>query len=279
MTAGEMGSDEMDEPHPYEGLRPWVEVEAFEKNPYPLGDLDYRNATNLASIESGAAQLVNEYGWIWLWRDGRPSKLTGRLYEYYLGNISDTAANRQLQAYWLQCETEWLRSIREHAGVLAFTHLTNNYGYTGDWYIGNIKDLRPGPTLTWFLHAFAPSAVFINLPDERYMKQFAPHDPGSRILFTLKAINDFNDEESGEVNILLYNETGKEVWSQQQKIRIAPYGEKNYPVVLDLPGEPGGYTLVTKFSGSMNGLENQISRRYINVGKSGNSYYEIGPAQ
>ena len=48
---------------------------------------------------------------------------------------------------------------------MAFTHLSNNYGYTGDWYINNIKDLQPGPTLSWFEHAFAPSAVFINHPD------------------------------------------------------------------------------------------------------------------
>ncbi len=278
MTSGEMGNDEMDEPHPYEGLRPWNEVEAFEKNPYPLGDLDYRNQTNIGSIESGAAQLVNEYGWVWLWRDGRTSKLTGRLYEYYLGGTSDTAANRHFQAYWLQCETEWLRSIREHAGVLAFTHLTNNYGYTGDWYIGNIAELKPGPTLPWFRHAFAPTAVFINHPDERYMRQFTPHEPGSRMLFTLKAINDLAVPESGEVTVRLYNEGGLVVWSQQQEIRITPYGEKNYPVVLDLPEEPGGYTLVTMFNGLLNGMEEQISRRYINVGTSDNRYYEIRPA-
>jgi len=79
MTSSHMGMDEMDEPHPYEGLKPWNKVEDFEKDPYPLGDLDYRNQANIASIESGVAQLVNEYGWIWLWRDGRPAKLTTRI--------------------------------------------------------------------------------------------------------------------------------------------------------------------------------------------------------
>jgi len=277
MTAGEMGVDEMDEPHPYEGLRPWVEVDDFEQDPYPLGDLDYRNGANMASIESGAAQLVNEYGWVWLWRDGRTSKLTGRLYEYYLGDASDPVANRAFQAYWLQCETEWLRSIREHAGVLAFTHLTNNYGYTGDWYIGQISELEPGPTLAWFRHAFAPSAVFINHPDERFMRQFSPAEPGSRMLFTLKAINDLEQAETGTVTIQLYDNRGAEVWSQQQEINIKPYGEKNYPVVLELPEEPGGYTLVTRFRGKLTGLEQQISRRYLDVGRKNNLYFEINP--
>jgi beta-galactosidase len=212
-----------------------------------------------------------------LWRDGRPAKLTTQVYEYYLDDASDPAANREFQAYWLQCETEWLRSIREHAGVLAFTHLTNNYGYTGDWYINNISDLEPGPTLKWFRHAFAPSAVFINHPDERYMIQFEPHDPGSRLLFTLKAINDFGKEESGRVRINLFDSTGDPVWSQVQEVKIAPFGEKNYPVVLDLPDTPGGYTLVTEFVGMLSPVERQVSRRYLNVGTRGNSFYEVEP--
>jgi beta-galactosidase len=277
MTSRDMGIDEMDEPHPYEGRMPWTREEDFENNPYPLGDLDYRNAANVASIESGAAQLVNEYGWIWLWRDGRPAKLTTGVYDYYLGDASDPHENRKLQAYWLQCETEWLRSIREHAGVLAFTHLTNNYGYTGDWYINDIKDLEPGPVLSWFRHAFAPSAVFINHPDERYMKQFTAHPPGSRMLFSLKAINDFNEGEQGLVHIRLMDKQGKSVWSQAQEIDIPAHGENNYPMVLDLPEQAGGYVLITEFEGRLNPVEKQISRRYINVGKKGNKFFEINP--
>jgi hypothetical protein len=278
MTASHMGEDEMDEPHPYEGLRPWSgSPEKYAKNPYPLGDLDYRNEITLSSIESSAAQLVNEYGWIWLWRNGKTAKLTNEIFEYYLGDISNPERNRDFQAYWLQCETEWLRSIRQHAGVLAFTHLTNNYGYTGDWYINNIRDLEPGPTLAWFRHAFAPSAVFINHPDERYMKQFAPHTPGTQLLFTLKAINDFPEQESGVVKVKLLDAEGNVVWSQDQKININPYGDKNYPVVLDLPEKAGGYLLVTEFSGKLSPVNSQISRRYIKVGEGELKYYSIQP--
>lgn len=277
MTASHMGNDEMDEPHPYEGVRPWVDMNTYSDDPYPLGDLDYRNEVTTKSIESSAAQLVNEYGWIWLWRDGRPSKLTTKTYAYYLGENSTPTENREFQAYWLQCETEWLRSIRQHAGILAFTHLTNNYGYTGDWYINNIKDLEKGPTLSWFLHAFAPSAVFINHPDERFMKQFGPHQPGSQLLFTLKAINDFAETEKGEVTISLYNENGKAVWSQKQNVEIPAFGEKNYPVVMNLPDIPGGYTLVSDFQGTLSPVKSQLCRRYIKVGVPNGNYFEIKP--
>jgi hypothetical protein len=67
------------------------------------------------------------------------------LYEEYLGKNSTLQERRNFQAYWLQLETEWLRSNRNIAGVLAFCYLTNNYGYTGDWFIDNVKDLKPGP--------------------------------------------------------------------------------------------------------------------------------------
>jgi beta-galactosidase len=278
MTASQMGGlDEMDEPHPYEGRMPWLSEVQMAGKAYPLGDLDYRNATNLASMESGAAQLVNEYGWVWLWRDGRPSKLTTGVYDYYVGENSTPAQNRAFQAYWLECETEWLRSIREHAGVLAFTLLTNDYGYTGDWYVGNIADLEPGPTLSWFRHAFAPSAVFINHPDERYMKQFEPHEPGSRVLFTLKAVNDFSQADHGTVRLALLDQRGEAAWTREMEVQIAPYGEKDYPVVLDLPTTPGGYLLLSAFGSSLSPVKTQLSRRYIKVGPAGPDYPEVDP--
>lgn len=278
MTDSEMTVDEMDEPHPYEGPRPWIDMADFEKNPYPLGDLNYKNDRLKESIESSAAQLVNEYGWIWLWRDGTPSKLTVNVYSYYLGENSSPEQNRELQAYWLQLETEWLRSERTHAGILAFTHLTNNYGYTGDWYIDHIKDLTPGPTLPWFKHAFAPAAVFINLTDERYTKHIKPHEPGSSLLFTLIAINDLHEKERGKLWISLLNERGKSVLNQERDISLSPYEDKSIPVSITLPEVAGGYVLITEFEGEHNPVKKQISRRFLKVGHLDEyTYFDVKP--
>lgn len=149
MTSDQMGTnDEMDEPHPYRALTLMHSSELndyFKNNPYNLGAL-HENWVGFSSIlDAGVPQLVNEYGWIWLWRDGRPSKLTLNNYNYYLGENATPAQCRELQAYWLQLETEWLRSERSVGGILAFCHLTNNYGFTGDWFINDIKDLQPSP--------------------------------------------------------------------------------------------------------------------------------------
>jgi len=267
MTAEQLtaGLDEMDEPHPYEGPNPWKNPEEYKIDPYPLGNLDYRNEKNINSIESSAAQLVNEYGWIWLWRNGKPAKLTVNIYDYYLGENATVAERRAFQAYWLQLETEWLRSIRQHAGVLAFCYLTNNYGYTGDWFINDIANLEPGPTMPWFRHAFAPAGVFINLTDERYTKFLEPHQPGSELVFTMAGINDRTKVVRGSTILKLLNAQGTAVQERKIKTDLPTDIRKDIPVALTLPNEPGGYLLLAEFL--PDGAEEPvISRRYIRVG-------------
>lgn len=266
MTGDHMTLDEMDEPHPYEGFLPWSDKKEFEKNPYPLGNLNYRNGLNTEGMESSAAQIVNEYGWVWLLRNGTPAKLTVDLYNYYLGENSSPEQNRDFQAYWLQLETEWLRSQSYYAGVLAFCYLTNNYGYTGDWFINNIKDLEPSPTLPWFKHAFAPQAVFLNLTDGRYIKQQKPYNPGDLLSFNLYGINDKNTLVKGILKLLLYDESGNVTQLENKTISIPAAGNTNIPAYFTLPELPGGYLLVAEFTPQ--GGEKVISRRYLKVGET-----------
>jgi beta-galactosidase len=278
MTGDLMVQDEMDEPHPYQGPMPWVSIPAFEKNPYPLGNLDYKPEIIRKIQESGSAQLVNEYGWIWLWRNGLPSKLTVGVFKYYLGENSTPEQNRELQAYWLELETEWLRSEPALAGVLAFCYLANNYGYTGDWFSGNIKELKPTPTLEWFRHAFAPVATFINLTDERYTKFVKPHEPGSTLLFNLVGVNNGNTAVTGMVHLKLINSKGKEFSKQHFPVKLEPFLRTDIPVSVVLPSETGGYVLVAEFTPE-NGLS-VISRRFLKTGQSEKySYFNIDPFQ
>ncbi len=169
-----------------------------------------------------------------------------------------------MQAYWLQLETEWLRSERALAGVLSFCYLTNNYGFTGDWFVGPIKDLAPGPTLDWFRHCFAPVAVFVNLADERYVKSRPPHAPGSVLLFNLVGVNDFPQMTSGKVRVRLLDASAKSVAEQTVDASVPGYGKSYIPVSLTLPKQPGGYLLLAEFTPS--GAAATQSRRYIRVG-------------
>jgi len=223
-----------------------------------------------------AAQIVNEYGWIWLWRNGMPSSLSPAFYQYYLGRIDDVHANRELQAYNLQWETELFRTHQSVAGVMAFVYLTNDYGSTGDWFIDDIKDLKEGPTLRWFRHCFAPSAVFLDVPDQRYDKHVKPYQPGSSLGFNLWGVNDEAEEIKGTVTVSLFDGKGQKAGVQTTEIVMQPYSRRPVPVVLQLPKEPGGYLLVAEFAASGKIDKPVISRRYIKVGdRASYQFYEL----
>ncbi len=275
MSGDQMGNDEMDEPHPYQGVVNWIQPGA-NRDIYPLGDLNYNPKINQDMNNASSAQLVNEYGWIWLWRNGSPSKLTVEVFEHYLGKNSTPEQNWELQAYWMQLETEWLRSNPNIAGVLAFCYLANNYGYTGDWFAGNIKDLKPTATLDWFQHAFAPVGTFINLADERYVKMQEPHVPGSTLLFNLAGINNLNQPSNGSVKISLLDSKGESASQQKFPVKLESFVRTDTPVSLVLPTIAGGYLLVAEFTPE-NGAP-VISRRFIKIGKLPEyAYYHLNP--
>ena len=276
MTGDQMGQDEMDEPHPYQGVISWIQPGA-NRDVYPLGNLDFKPEIIRNIEDASSAQLVNEYGWIWLWRNGMPSKLTVDTYNYYLGKNSTPEQNWELQAYWMQLETEWLRSEPSIAGVLAFCYLANNYGYTGDWFAGNIKDLKPTPTLNWLQHAFAPAAVFINLTDERYMRMTEPNQPGSNLLFNLVGINNLPSTVSGSVKLKMIDQNGKSTSEQTIPVKLQSFLRTEIPISLNLPTLSGGYVMVAEFT-SENGTP-VTSRRFLKVGKAGEySYFNLNPA-
>jgi beta-galactosidase len=264
MREGLMESDEMDEPHPYE-VTVLSSAKGSERTFYPLGNLDYKPHALKMIQDAPIPQLANEYGWIWLWRNGLPSKLTVDVYNYYLGTNSTHLQNRELQAYYMQLETEWLRSEPDLAGVLAFCYLANNYGYTGDWFTGNISELNPIQTLQWFVHAFAPSAVFINLTDERYVKQAVPHKQGEKLSFKLARINDTDRDIAGKVTLKIMESSGKVVSKKTIPVTLTPFDRSSFPVEVILPEKSGGYLLLAEFlaEGSKQPV---ISRRFIKVG-------------
>jgi beta-galactosidase len=275
MTSDEMSADEMDEPHLYAGPVPWA-LDEFEKNPYPLGDFDFRHPITRKLEGSSSPQLVNEYGCVWLWRNGSPTKLTIDFFKYYLGANSTPEQNRELQAYWLQLETEFLRSNTNVAGVLALCYLANNYGYTGDWFIDNVRDLKPAPALNWFRHCFAPAALFINLADGRYVKHLEPRRPGSELFFNLAGVNNFSTQVNGKARIYLLDSKGKNVGERKIEAKLSPLTRTNIPISILLPDQPGGYVLVAEFTPE-NG-QPVISRRFLKVGQAKNySYCNLNP--
>ncbi len=281
MTSQEMILDEMDEPHPYRsgwGAMVSENIDKYLKdNPYWLGDLNDWPKNMQRFLDASATQLVNEYGWIWLWRDGQPAKLTKNLYDYVLGEQATARQRREMQAYWLQLETEWLRSERSFAGILSFCYLANNYGYTGDWFIGDIKELQEGPTLKWFRHCFAPQAVFIDLADQRYMDNGKYYTPGEKVSFNLVGINDLKEKSTGNIKMEILDKSGTSKILFSEGIEIEGMGKTYFPSIINMPDKNGGYLLKMTFT-PVEGRP-MISRRYVRVGTDADrmDFYEIKP--
>ena len=280
MTSEHMTLDEMDEPHPYMvfGHRKDLK-ETLDRSPYPLGDLHYWPDHWRIKLGSSAAQLVNEYAWIWLWRNGSPAKLTVNTFAYYLGEKAAPEERRQLQAYWFQLQTEWLRCERSLAGVLGFCYLTNDFGFTGDWFVGRVAGLKPGPTLKWIKHCFAPTAVFIDLQDSRYTKHVPPYEPGSRLTFNLVGVNDRQERTTGRVVLRILDSRGRESQSKTIPVDIPAYGKQYVPASLSLPRQGGGYLLLAEFTPEgEKGNNPVISRRYLRVeGKDRYEFFDFEP--
>ena len=157
--------------------------------------------------------------------------------------------------------------------MLAFTHLTNNYGFTGDWYINDIRDLEAGPSFQWFRHAFAPSNVFIDLADQRYFPN-GNYSPRQKLDFKLVGINDNAESVSGRVELLLLDSGNKTIKRIRYEITIPAYGRKDVPVSLKLPSGKGGYLITTGFKPT-DGQQILRSRRYIRIGDSEHNLFPV----
>ncbi|MCX6927794.1 MAG: hypothetical protein NT154_31980, partial [Verrucomicrobia bacterium] len=107
--------------------------DCFESHPYHfqnpkftlagLATADPANPGNAFRNTGRNAVVINEYGWLWLNRDGTPTTLTSKLYENLLGKDSSTAQRRELYARYLAAETEFWRCHRKPAAVMHFTAL------------------------------------------------------------------------------------------------------------------------------------------------------------
>ena len=300
MDEKDMSLNEMDEPHYYPlffSQRTDKQRVRDRRLNYRFGKLFYKDDYLERSRVASVPQVVNEYGWMWLNRDGSPAFISkGRtdpddrlpkthyfrplnewksekertpgLFEYFLGTNKDSKKNREFQAYYIQLQTEALRSRRYIAGVMSFCYLTFDRGYTGDWFLNPIRELKPGPTLLWQRHCFAPFAVFIDLEDGRYLKNPKSFAPGSSHCIKLFGVNDTSFKKHGELVLKIIAADGAVVSQQSRSLTIEPHFQKNIVIDMSFPETPGGYLLLSELT-TNDGAEKQISRRYVRVGDVG----------
>ncbi len=296
----EMTKIEMKEIHWYTLAHGWwstnEQVKKLRKK-YRFGNL-FSDVYGLEKYSKEKVPLIlNEYGWLWLNRDGKHSAIrtegsfTGNditpyknnyeyyepdgtqlysardIYEYYLGKNANAAERRSFQAYLFAIETEVARASGVFAGVISFPYLTNDHGYTGDWFQEDIKKLRPTQTLLAHYHVMKPFAVFIDLEDGRYLKNPITYNAGSQLSFNLFAINDSKYFKNGTIEIKLLNSNNRILFNKKISLKLNRYSNKIIPITIALPKIEDGYMLLTELDDYADKNIKQVSRRYLRIGK------------
>lgn len=231
--------------------RPWdnsygtprLPGDVFESHPYHFQNPKYILA-NLAK-ETGVPQgnalpnpgdspvVINEYGWLWLNRDGAPTTLTRELYANLLGTNSTAAERRHLYARYLAAETEFWRSHRQAAAVMHFTALgySRVNGQTSDHWLDVAKLAWEPEFYRYVRDAFAPVGVMIDAWAQTY-------PAGKSRRFSVVLINDLDKDWSGRLQFCLLN-SGKPLRVQSLKASIPAFGRTELQFLVPMPDQCG----------------------------------------
>ncbi|NOX56646.1 MAG: hypothetical protein GXP27_19815, partial [Planctomycetes bacterium] len=241
---------DMLESHPYIFIRLW-HAKQMKENPIrqlaqPRLPWAYRGHEK----ELPNAVLINEYGWLWLTRDGQPTSLTQNIYRFLLGADSTVEQRRELYAYYLAAMTEYWRSHRKAAGVLHFCGLTYSRpgdkprpegGATSDHFLDVAK-------LTFEPHferrvrdAFSPVGLMIDLWDETL-------PAGQTRAIKVPVINDLDRPWEGRVQLKLL-QGDRCLWQQTKSCRVESLGREVLSFSVPLPKAAARFQLVAELLG------------------------------
>ena len=255
--SGPAGPDDPVEDHPYEH-----HAMANGGPEFKMSDLETRVA-RVGSTEPPTAHalILNEYGWLWLNRDGTPTELTNTLYPRLLGPDSTADQRFALNAYLLAGLTEFWRAHRQYAGILHFVYLTMSdpKGFTCD-HFRDVEKLELEPHFADYMsEAFKPLGVYINF-FQPTLKADSAHT------FTVMLVNDESEPSRGSLALALENEKGETVARQATPFDVAALGQQTLFVDFKIPAVTGKFLLkaVAKPDGApRNGPT--VSRRNVEV--------------
>jgi hypothetical protein len=183
-------------------------------------------------------KVVNEYGWLWLNRDGSPTTLTSDLYRNLLGKKSTVEQRRELYARYLAAETEFWRCHRQCAGVLHFTALgySRSDGQTSDHFV-DIAKLEYEDHFERYIHdAFSPVGLMLD-------EWGTEIEADSYYFFRINTVNDLEPEWKGQVLLEIFN--GDTLLSGQSiQIQIPPFGYRSFKIGLKTPEQTGKFTVI-----------------------------------
>ncbi|MBI4891379.1 MAG: hypothetical protein HY821_12200, partial [Acidobacteria bacterium] len=245
------GADDPVEDHPYlfSALR-------RDTGNFAMTDLERMTGakTTNAGHPSAHAVIANEYGWLWMNRDGTPTLLTENVFRRLLGAEATPQQRFEYYAYALAGLTEFWRAHRNFAGVLHFTWLTCSYpGVKTSDHWKNAETLELEPNFAdWVRESFKPLGVYINF----WQPQLKPAE---KRMYAVMMVNDKPAPVAGKLRLEYVGAGVKEV-----PFELTAYGAQTMQVALEAPGAAGAYLLKATASPA-GGEEATVSRRKVQI--------------
>jgi hypothetical protein len=228
---------------------------------FRMSNLEKMNGDIPGNQKTNYVRLINEYGWLWLNRDGSPTLLTEKLYPLLLGTNSTKEQRFELNAYLLAGKTEYWRAHRKFAGILHFVYLTCSYPgvYTSDHFI-DVQKLILNPYFEDYMsEAFKPLGVYINF--------FQPVIKAKEEkIFEVYLVNDYDFPLSGRVDLLLENKKGKVLSSSDGLFSMQPCGATKLEIKMTVPNVKEDCVLkAIATPTSKRSLQSTICRRWVRI--------------
>jgi hypothetical protein len=209
---------------------------------------------------TGHAVILNEYGWLWLRRDGIPTPVTKPVYDSLLGTPATAQEKFELNAYLLAGLTEFWRAHRNFAAVFHFVYLTANYpGLVTSDNFKDIENLVLEPHFEDYLgEAFRPLGAYINFWHPKL-------GADSQQVFDVMMVNDLAKLSRGKLVLALESLGGKQVVATEAPFAIPSLGQMTYRLSLTIPNAPGMYLLKATAHAETEGQEPTVSRRKVSI--------------
>ena len=207
---------------------------------------------------TGHAAFINEYGWLWLNRDGTPTKLTQKVYDTVAGPNATPAERFRWNAYLLAGLTEYWRAHRNFAGVLHFVYLTASFpgAYTSDHFV-DVRRLELEPHFADYVaEAFKPIGVYVNF--------WQPQLPPGKRTFDIMVVNDEWEEAPLMLTLTVEDKSGTVVARATRELTVPANGQQTIQLTVEMPSQRGDYTL--RAAARKQGSDAPtISRRWVRI--------------
>lgn len=233
-------SDDPDECHPYHFI--------FGPNqPFRMSDLANDPGTKAGILIAQPYEkekmlrknpaIINEYGGLWLNRDGSPTKLSKPVYDYLMEPSATTDERRILYAHDMAALTEFFRAHRQAAGIMQFCGLgySRKDGNTSDDWV-DIDKLTMDPYFYKYVRdAFASVGLMVDF--------WADELPtGKLVEFPVIVVNDLEKSWKGEIKFKLsLNETS--IYEKTISVIVPGFGTNKVSFTTPVPKQAGKYEI------------------------------------